>query len=106
MAPYSIAFSLMPDLDQLEKMNQDLTKMMPREMASAVNLMAHPMAGTAAMSALSVGLANHAFGLWMGTLSGAIEASHRHFQHVAFHSARPICRTIYPCQSLKPCGNG
>jgi NADH-quinone oxidoreductase subunit E len=80
MAPYSIAFSLMPDLDQLEKMNQDLTKMMPREMASAVNLMAHPMAGTAAMSALSVGLANHAFGLWMGTLSGAIEASQRMFQ--------------------------
>ncbi|RWE71257.1 MAG: NADH-ubiquinone dehydrogenase, partial [Mesorhizobium sp.] len=26
MAPYSIPYPFMPDLDQLEKMNQDLTK--------------------------------------------------------------------------------
>ncbi|RRI06854.1 NADH-ubiquinone dehydrogenase [Mesorhizobium tamadayense] len=80
MAPYSIAYPLMPYLDQLEKMNQDLTKMMPKEMASAVNLMAHPVAGTAAMSALGIGLANHALGVWMGALSGAIEASQRMLQ--------------------------
>ena len=43
MAPYSNP--LMPNLDQLEKMNQDLTRMMPKEMASAVNLLAHPVAG-------------------------------------------------------------
>ncbi|MDX8532234.1 NADH-ubiquinone dehydrogenase [Mesorhizobium sp. VK25A] len=80
MAPYSIPFPFMPDLDQLEKMNQDLTKMMPKEMASAVNLLAHPVAGAAAMSALSIGLANHAVGMWMGAFTGALEASQRMFQ--------------------------
>jgi len=70
----------MPDLEQLEKMNQDLTRMMPREMASAVNLMVHPVAGAAAMSALSLGLANHAVGMWMGAFTGALEASQRMFQ--------------------------
>jgi len=80
MAPYSIPYPFMPDLDQLEKMNQDLTKMMPKEMASAVNLLAHPVAGAAAMSALSIGLANHAVGMWMGAFTGAMEASQRMFQ--------------------------
>jgi len=80
MAPYSIPYPLMPDLEQLEKMNQDLTRMMPREMASAVNLMVHPVAGAAAMSALSLGLANHAVGMWMGAFTGALEASQRMFQ--------------------------
>ncbi|TIP99463.1 MAG: NADH-ubiquinone dehydrogenase, partial [Mesorhizobium sp.] len=46
---------VMPDLDPFEKMNQDLTRMMPKEMASAVNLLAHPVAGAAAMSALGIG---------------------------------------------------
>ncbi|TPN44930.1 MULTISPECIES: NADH-ubiquinone dehydrogenase [unclassified Mesorhizobium] len=78
MAPYS--YPLMPNLDQIEKMNQDLTRMMPKEMASAVNLFAHPVAGAAAMSALSLGLANHAFGVWLGALSGAAEASQRLMQ--------------------------
>jgi NADH-quinone oxidoreductase subunit E len=80
MAPYSIPYPFMPDLDQLEKMNQDLTKMMPKEMASAVNLLAHPVAGAAAMSALGIGLANHAVGMWMGAFTGALEASQRMFQ--------------------------
>ncbi|TPJ15971.1 NADH-ubiquinone dehydrogenase [Mesorhizobium sp. B2-5-9] len=80
MAPYSTPYPLMPNLDQIEKMNQDLTRMMPKEMASAVNLFAHPVAGAAAMSALGMGLANHAFGVWMGALSGAAEASHRLMQ--------------------------
>ncbi|WP_027051250.1 NADH-ubiquinone dehydrogenase [Mesorhizobium erdmanii] len=80
MAPYSTPYPMMPNLDQLEKMNQDLTRMMPKEMASAVNLFVHPVAGVAAMSALGVGLANHAFGVWMGALSGAAEASQRLMQ--------------------------
>ncbi|TGQ17131.1 MULTISPECIES: NADH-ubiquinone dehydrogenase [unclassified Mesorhizobium] len=80
MAPYSIPYPFMPDLDQLEKMNQDLTKMMPKEMASAVNLLAHPVAGAAAMSALGIGVANHAVGMWMGAFTGALEASQRMFQ--------------------------
>lgn len=80
MAPYSTPYSMMPNLDQLEKMNQDLTRMMPKEMASAVNLFVHPVAGAAAMSALGIGLANHAFGVWLGALSGAAEASQRLMQ--------------------------
>ena len=80
MAPYSTPNPLMPNLDQLEKMNQDLSRMMPKEMASAVNLFVHPVAGAAAMSALGIGLANHAFGVWMGALSGAVEASQRLMQ--------------------------
>lgn len=72
----------MPDLDPFEKMNQELTRMMPKEMASAVNLLAHPVAGAAAMSALGIGLANHAFGVWMGALSGAAQASQRLFQPI------------------------
>lgn len=80
MAPYSTPNPLMPNLDQLEKMNQDLTRMMPKEMASAVNLFVHPVAGAAAMSALGIGFANHAFGVWMGALSGAAEASQRLMQ--------------------------
>jgi len=79
MAPYSTPYP-MPNLDQLEKMNQDLTRMMPKEMASAVNLFVHPVAGAAAMSALGIGLANHAFGVWLGALSGAAEASQRLMQ--------------------------
>lgn len=80
MAPYSTPYPSMPNLDQIEKMNQDLTRMMPKEMASAVNLFVHPVAGAAAMSALGIGLANHAFGVWMGALSGAVEASQRLMQ--------------------------
>lgn len=80
MAPYSNP--LMPNLDQIEKMNQDLTRMMPKEMASAVNLFVHPVAGAAAMSALGLGLANHAFGVWLGALSGAAEASQRLLQPI------------------------
>ncbi|TIR55126.1 MAG: NADH-ubiquinone dehydrogenase, partial [Mesorhizobium sp.] len=80
MAPYSIAYPLMPYLDELEKMNPDLTKMMPREMASAVNLMAHPVAGVAALSAVGIGFANHALGVWVGAFSGAVEASQRMLQ--------------------------
>ena len=82
MSLFSIPDHLMPDMSQFEKMNQDLTRMMPREMASAVNLMAHPVAGAAAMSALSIGLANHAFGVWLGALSGAAEASQRLLQPI------------------------
>jgi NADH-quinone oxidoreductase subunit E len=61
-------------------MNQDLTRMMPKEMASAVNLFVHPVAGAAAMSALGIGLANHAVGVVLGALSGAAEASQRLMQ--------------------------
>jgi len=49
------------------------------EMASAVNLFVHPVAGVAAMSAIGMGLASHAFGVWMGALTGAAGVSQRLF---------------------------
>jgi NADH-quinone oxidoreductase subunit E len=50
---------------------------LPQEFASAVNLMTHPLAGMAAMSAIGFGLASHAFGIWAGALDGAAAASQR-----------------------------
>ena len=94
MAPYSNP--LMPNLDQLEKMNQDLTRMMPKEMASAVNLLAHPVAGAAAMSALGFGLANHAFGVWLGALSGAAEARSGFSSRSSTISKRPSVSETAP----------
>lgn len=72
----------MPGVNDFESMNEELTKLMPQEMANAVNLLAHPVAGAAAMSALGVGLASHAFGLWVGALTGAAEVSQRLLQPV------------------------
>lgn len=50
---------------------------MPQELAGAVNLMAHPFAGAAAMGALGLGIAGHAMGMWLGAMAGAAEASQR-----------------------------
>lgn len=50
---------------------------LPPEMASAVNLFAHPMAGMAAMGAIGFGLAGHAMGLWLGAVAGAAEATRK-----------------------------
>lgn len=68
-------------------MQDMLDKMMPTEMASAVNLFAHPLAGAAAASALGFGLASHALGAWMGALSGAAEASQRLFRPAGAETA-------------------
>jgi NADH-quinone oxidoreductase subunit E len=61
-------------------MDKPDNRMMPKEMASAANLMVHPLAGAAALSALGVGLASQTFGIWMGALAGATEVSQRLFQ--------------------------
>lgn len=50
---------------------------MPDQFAGMANLMAHPVAGMAAASAIGFGMASHAFGLWMGAMAGATEASRR-----------------------------
>lgn len=48
---------------------------LPAEMARALNLMAHPLAGMAAMSAIGFGMASQALGIWAGAMSGAVAAS-------------------------------
>lgn len=51
--------------------------LLSQEYASAVNLLAHPVAGLAAASALGIGIAGHALGLWMGTVAGMAEVSRK-----------------------------
>jgi len=61
-------------------MSKPIRKEMPQEMASAVNLMAHPLAGAAALSAIGFGVASQALGMWVGAVAGATEASGRLLQ--------------------------
>jgi len=71
----------MPDMPtpmtMLDDMTRQTTAMMPAEFASTVNLMAHPIAGAAALSAIGAGMAGHAIGFWFGAMSGAAVASQR-----------------------------
>ena len=47
------------------------------ELAGTVNLMAHPLAGMAALSAIGFGFASQTLGAWMGAMAGAAQASQR-----------------------------
>lgn len=77
----------MPDMPTPMTMLDHMTKrtraIMPAEFASAVNMMAHPIAASAAMSAIGAGMVGHAMGVWFGTLSGAAAASQRVFLQFA-----------------------
>ena len=79
MSIFSLPEELMPDVKKFEKMTSEMTAMLPREMASAVNLFVHPFAGMAAASAVGIGLASHGFGLWLGAVSAMTVASQRMF---------------------------
>lgn len=79
MSMFSLPEELMPDVKTLEEMTGEMTARLPRELASAANLFAHPFAGMAAASAVGIGLASQGFGLWLGTVSAFAEASQRVF---------------------------
>ena len=79
MSMFSLPEELMPDVKKFEAMTGEMTAMLPREMASAVNLFVHPFAGAAAASAVGIGLASQGFGLWLGAVSAMAEASQRMF---------------------------
>jgi NADH-quinone oxidoreductase subunit E len=51
--------------------------------AVPANLLGHQMAGFAAFSALTFGMASQAFGLWAGAVAGAAEAQRRLMEGVA-----------------------
>lgn len=70
----------MKEASAIDEMARTYEAMLPKEFGGTVNLFIHPMAGAAAMSALGFGMASHAFGLWMGTIAGAAEASRRVFE--------------------------
>lgn len=79
MSMYSIPEHLMPDVKQLDEMNREINALLPKELAGAVNMMAHPAAGFAAASALGIGVTSHAIGMWLGAVAGMAEASQRFF---------------------------
>lgn len=79
MSMFSMPDELMPNGKIFDEMMKETKALMPAEFAGAVNLMAHPLAGMAAMSALGLGFASHAAGVWFGALSGATSASQRMF---------------------------
>ncbi|TKT79079.1 hypothetical protein [Aquamicrobium sp. LC103] len=64
-------------MKEYEEIAKAYRGLMPQEVASAANLLAHPLAGAAAFGALGLGIASHAFGLWLGTMAGAAETSRR-----------------------------
>jgi NADH-quinone oxidoreductase subunit E len=72
---------LMPDVKkmeaQLDKINRDISAFVPKEWQGAANLMAHPFAASAAMTALGAGVASQAFGLWMGSVVASMDATQR-----------------------------
>ena len=93
---------------RLEKMSKEFGEALPKEMAAAINLMSHPAAGMAAMTALGFGVAGQMFGLWVGAVAGAAEASQRLFVPLAPEAgerpaaaARPSA-TVTNIASAKP----
>jgi NADH-quinone oxidoreductase subunit E len=79
MSIFPIPVELLPDTKKLDEMNKELSALMPKEFTGAVNLMVNPVAGVAAFSSLGLGVASHAFGVWMGAVAGAAEVSQRLF---------------------------
>lgn len=56
---------------------RSLAAVMPKEIAGAFNLMAHPAALASASTIIGLGVANHAAGLWLGAWMGAAENMQR-----------------------------
>lgn len=75
----------MSTIDDFTKAYRDA---MPEQFAGTMNLMAHPLAGMAAASALGLGLAGQAFGMWAGAVAGAAEASQKLFAGLAEQEAQ------------------
>ena len=88
----------MKETSAIDEMAKAYEAMLPKEFGGAMNLFIHPMAGAAAMSAIGFGVASHAFGLWMGTVAGAAEASRRAFE-TASETESPVAK---PRAARKP----
>lgn len=78
--PKAMPRTRMKDDSAIDEMARAYEAVLPKEFGGALNLFAHPMASAAVMSAIGFGVASHAFGLWMGTVAGAAEASRRVFE--------------------------
>lgn len=102
----------MPEMSKSQETTTAYDAAMPQEIAGAINLMAHPFAGAAAMGALGVGLAGQAMGMWLGAMAGAAEVSQRLMQGLSDEVApapRPAAKPAplklvvsRPAQDRKP----
>lgn len=66
----------LPEADEVENLKRQVSALMPKEFGDAARLMAQPIAGAAALSALGLGVATQAFGLWLTAVSSAMRAGH------------------------------
>lgn len=71
----------MPDVKDmeanLEKFTRDISAMVPPEMRGAANLMAHPLAASAAATMLGAGMASQMLGMWLGAFSASVDAAQK-----------------------------
>jgi NADH-quinone oxidoreductase subunit E len=77
MSTFPMPNYLAENAARFEKMSKDFGATLPKDMAVAINLMSHPAAGIAALTAVGFGMAGQAFGMWAGAVVGAAEASQR-----------------------------
>lgn len=81
MSMFLMPHELMPDVNKmqadLDRMSRDFSAFLPKGWQGASNLMMHPIAASAAMTALGAGAASHAFGLWMGSVAATMETAQR-----------------------------
>ena len=89
MSTFPVPDYLAENAARLEKMSKEFGATLPKEMAAAINLMGHPAAGVAAMTALGFGLAGQAFGIWAGSVAGAVEISQRLLAQLTHGDERP-----------------
>jgi NADH-quinone oxidoreductase subunit E len=77
MSIFSIPETMMPDMSKIEAMNKEFAAFVPQgaDFPAAMNLIMHPAGGFAAATALSMGVASQAFGVWMGAVAGSMEAA-------------------------------
>lgn len=90
MSTSSRAGKFTPDAKHRKDMNEELAFTLRDDFAGAVNLMVHPVASAAACSALGLGMASHAMGVWMGAVAGAAQASQRFFNSLDDEVAEDI----------------
>lgn len=99
----------MPEMSTSEQIRagDDLT--MPQEIAGVVNLLAHPLAGMSAATAVGFAMASHGFGLWLGAMTGVAEASGKLFQQTEAPVVSPKAKrsplklvTSQPARSREP----
>lgn len=66
--------------------------------AGTINLMVHPMASIAAMSAIGLGFASQAFGMWAGALAASAEMQRRSAEGVKT-AGKPETKVPVPARS-------